>query len=64
MTTNFHEKIVVVSGASRGIGHAIAQAFAGTGAQTALAASSAANLAEAVRRIARTDAPWFTRSRH
>ena len=57
MTKNFESKIVVVSGSSRGIGYAIAQAFAGAGAQTVLAASSEANLAKAVRRIAQTGAP-------
>lgn len=51
MTRHFEGKVVVVSGSSRGIGHAIAQAFASAGAQTVLVASSAANLAEAVRRI-------------
>ena len=57
MTEPSKPRVVVVSGSSRGIGFAIAQAFAGTGAQTVLAASSEANLATAVRRIAETGAP-------
>jgi 3-oxoacyl-[acyl-carrier protein] reductase len=51
MTNAFEGKIVVVSGASRGIGLAIAQTFARAGAQTVIAASSEARLADAVRRI-------------
>ncbi len=50
-------RIVVVSGSSRGIGFAIAEAFARTGAQTVLAASSEANLAVAARRIVEDGAP-------
>jgi 3-oxoacyl-[acyl-carrier protein] reductase len=57
MPTNFEHKIVVVSGASRGIGFAIAQAFTRNGAQTVIAASSEVNLAAAVRCIAETGAP-------
>lgn len=57
MTASSKPRVVVVSGSSRGIGFAIAQAFAGTGAQTVLAASSEANLAIAVRRIAEAGAP-------
>ena len=47
MQNEFADKIVVVSGASRGIGFGIGQAFARQGAQVALAASSAENLARA-----------------
>lgn len=57
MTEPPKPRIVVVSGSSRGIGFAIAEAFARTGAQTVLAASSEANLATAVRRVAETGAP-------
>jgi NAD(P)-dependent dehydrogenase (short-subunit alcohol dehydrogenase family) len=47
MAGEFKGKIVVVSGGSRGIGRAIALAFAREGAQTVLAASSEAHLGEA-----------------
>jgi NAD(P)-dependent dehydrogenase (short-subunit alcohol dehydrogenase family) len=47
MAASFAEKVVVVSGGSRGIGRAIGLAFACAGAQVVLAASSAANLAAA-----------------
>jgi 3-oxoacyl-[acyl-carrier protein] reductase len=40
----FANKVVVISGGSRGIGRAVATAFAREGAQTVLAASSQANL--------------------
>ncbi len=51
MAGEFKGKIVVVSGGSRGIGRAIATAFAREGAQTVLAASSEAHLAEAQKAI-------------
>ena len=46
----FSEKVVVVTGGSRGIGNAIAASFAREGAQTVLAASSQANLDKAAAR--------------
>jgi 3-oxoacyl-[acyl-carrier protein] reductase len=51
MAGEFQGKIVVVTGGSRGIGRAIALAFAREGAQTVLASSSAANLAEGAKAI-------------
>lgn len=47
MPKEFADKVVVISGASRGIGRAIAEAFAREGASTVLAAASADNLAKA-----------------
>ena len=52
MAGEFDGKIVVISGASRGIGRGLALAFAREGAQTVLASSSEQNLAAAAKAIA------------
>ena len=57
MAKEFDGKVVVISGGSRGIGRAIAVALAREGAQTVLAASSAANLAEAAKVVAAMGGP-------
>ena len=53
----FSGKVVVVTGASRGIGRAVAAAFAADGAQTVLAASSADRLAAAAKSIGQGGGP-------
>ena len=57
MAGEFQNKVVVVSGGSRGIGRAIAVAFAREGAQTVLAAANAANLAEGAKAVAAASGP-------
>ncbi len=52
MNTQFRDRIVVVTGASKGIGFACAQAFVTAGARVALVSRSEANLALAIGKLA------------
>jgi NAD(P)-dependent dehydrogenase (short-subunit alcohol dehydrogenase family) len=60
MSGEFKDKIVVISGGSRGIGLGIALAFAREGAQTVLASSSEQNLAAAAKAVAAVGPQPFT----
>ena len=57
MSGEFQDKIVVISGGSRGIGRAIAVDFGRQGAQCVLAASSAAHLSEAAQIVVAAGSP-------
>lgn len=57
MAGEFKSKVVVITGGSRGIGRAIAVAFAREGAQTVLAAANADNLAAGAKAVATAGGP-------
>lgn len=57
MPGEFQNKVVVITGGSRGIGRAIAVAFAREGARCVLASSSAANLTAAAKTVAGAGGP-------
>ena len=57
MSQSFANKVVVVSGGSRGIGRGVAAGFAAEGAQTVLAAMTEANLVAAADAIEKSGAP-------
>jgi len=57
MAQEFSGKVVVITGASRGIGRGIAQEFAKEGAQTVIAASSAERLADAAKAVGQAGGP-------
>ena len=56
MTKRFEDKVVVVTGGSRGIGFGVASAFAAEGAKAVLVASTEANLVSAADAIEQTGA--------